>query len=395
MFSSKEATALATRALGQHAGQEAAEAFRRTFEPYSRDRIPPPRGSQGPITEANLHGARVCRLNHVTGPGVLEALAQSAQAGDRAALELLIDVARDPYVESYGRRAALANLARHFPTEAGEVAVSLMREKPVNGHLGSALIGQTRTPELVPALERIATHPDYVVRQDAMMALVELGEPGSEALARLLLSTDPEVRHTAANAVMCQKLATEPILKSIQELSRRFPEERVKVEHLTQIVGSSGFTWCVADIAAEARSRLEAHPEAPQAAEASSTWSFGRLFGGRSKKTAAPEADHGPQKGLLDWARESSGVPLTREDRVAESLVKLAMLRPQVLFELARASASVTELGEHGRFGRVDLIEMWRAEQRDSKVLRPLARQLEQSETFRERVREIIEAHSS
>jgi hypothetical protein len=256
MFSNKEATQIAARALETHAGAEAAQEFRNKFDRSSSELVPPPREAFDPFY--NHTQAQVTYLLHVSRPGVVDSLAQAARGGDKEALQLLAEVATNPHGQNGHRFEALSTLAGACPAKAAEVALALQNDDRVNFRLGETLIRDTRTPELIPALERLATDHRYEVRESAMSALVELGEPGSEALARLMFAPSEDVRHTATSAVLRQKLATPIIVNAIERFAHLYPERSETASQLRQSVSASGLSWKVGSVVDETRARLDA-----------------------------------------------------------------------------------------------------------------------------------------
>lgn len=315
---------------------------------------------------------------------MLDVLGQAARAGDREACDLLIDIADNQHGEGAQRLNALSVLATAAPSVACGLAVLMLQDKPVNSHLGEALIRHTRSPELIPALSQIALSPNYEVRESAMSALVELGEPGTEALAGLLLSGSSEVRNTAGNAISRLKLATPLVLKAVERFSRRYPQENI---NLRETIERNGFRWTVDAVIQEARNRLDAIDVEGEARSAVRKSTFARIL----RSDPSPEQIPGFQDGLLSTHRELEGIPPTKAERVAESLVKLVLLRPQVMYELARASADAAGADSYDHIHRIHDIEIWRPEQRDSKLFRPLAKQLASSVCFCERVRRLLD----
>lgn len=324
---------------------------------------------------------------HVQSPEILDTLGRAAQSGDMNALELMDDMVRNPDGGSGVRMDALSILARYLPAEAGDLAATLVHDEKVSHLLGAALVAYSRSPELIPGLERIAQNQDFVVHDGAMDALVELGGPGSEALARCLVSPHESVRNTAGNAVMRQNFATPSVLRAIDDGRRRFRGESdsLRFSRLKEQLGLSGFAWRVEEVAEQATAQLSALDGSP--APETRPGRFARIFGTRPK----PDL---PDAGLLDHGRDSDR-PLTREESLAQSLVKLAMLEPEVLFELADVDNE--SVGRQHRIGGrgIDDLELWRAEQRDARLFVPFATQLKESPSFRARVRNLLEELAS
>ncbi|MBI1213739.1 MAG: hypothetical protein GC190_19950 [Alphaproteobacteria bacterium] len=387
MFTNRQATDIVAKALETHKGPEAAQEFRQQFGRYGSDVVPPPAGTFDPFFQHA--GAQITYLTHMGVPHVMDVLGQSARAGDRDALDLLINIADNRHGESAHRLDALSVLATAAPSKAYDLAVLMMHDKDVNSHLGEALIRHTRSPDLIPALTKIALSPNYEVRESAMSALVELGERGCEALVGLLFSESSEVRHTAGGALSRQKLATPLVRDAVERFSRSYPQENI---HLRDTIERSGFKWTVDAVIQEARNRLNEIDERPDPMGQRSPSAPRKSFFARNfRSDPSPEAVNGIQDGLLCRHRELEGTPLTKPERVAESLVKLAVLRPQVMYELARASADAAGPNSHEYFRKIHDLEIWRPEQRDSKLFCPLAKQLASSDYFRERVRRLLD----
>lgn len=382
MFSSKEACRVAAAALEAHVGPEAAESFRTRFEPNTSDLVPPPRDLVFDPFYAH-EPARLTRLLHVQSPEILHALSKAAVAGDESALELITDVVRNPDGDTGARTLALSIFARYMPAEAGDLAVSLSHDEKMSHQLGESLIRGSRSPELVPALERLARHDDPLTHRGAIEALLELGEHGSEALARCLVASNEEVRHAAGYAVMRQNLATPAILAAVDEGLRRFDTEldRRRFPQLKEQLEGSGFRWeasAVAKHAIEQLDRLDHTAPSPKYP----------LLARLRSLLAPPPKEELPESGLLDWHRAG---PLTKEETVAQSLVKLVVLRPHLMTELAEFNeedeSRPHRIGTRG----IDEIELWRGEQRDARLFVPFAAQLTESPDFRARVRRLLD----
>jgi hypothetical protein len=383
MLSPKEAGQIAANALEEHVGVTASGEYRRTFEPWYGDIAAPSLARTHSRSED--FAWTTGRLMHVQDPKVLGALGLAAEAGDRRALNLLVEVIKDQYTPCDDRMMALSTLAQFLPGAAGDLAVELMGDPQVNHRLAGALVMRSRSPELLPALEELAMQPDYLSHKGAIEALAEMGEAGGEALAKCIVSIHPQVRRSACNSVMMQKLATPAVLDALKELALHFPtrDDAQLASQTKQWLRGHGFQWKRQDVAKKVLRDLDTldEPRGPQGSP------------GHSKIVGAVRArilGEGPEQGLLDWNRDKNQ-PFTKEERVAQSLVRLAMLRPEIMFELA--DTRFGELGVVQRLGGFGPgnIAVTRAEQRDARLFVPLSQKLEEDGAFRERVRRVAE----
>lgn len=387
MFSAKEAGQIAAKALEEHKGVEASREFRQTFEPWYSDVTPPGRGRS--ISQSDDFEWTRGRLMHVHGLKVLGALGLAAESGDRQAHNLLVEVVKDRHASRDDRMMGLATLAQFVPSAAGTVALDLMHDEQVREHLAKALVMRSRSPELLPALAELAKQPDYMSHKEAIEALAEMGEAGSQVLADCIVSIHPQVRRSACNAVMMQKLATPAVLDAVEELGRHFhtQDDAYLASEVKQWLRDHGFRWTVKEVAETALRDLDTldDPRAPR--NDPSPFKVVNVVRARV-------LGEGPEPGLLDWGRDKNR-PLTKEERVAQSLVKLAMLRPEIMFDWAETRFE--EVGVVSRIGSYGpgSIEVTRAEQRDARLFVPLSRKLEEDEGFRERVRRSVERLAS
>jgi hypothetical protein len=392
MFSSREATTVAVRALREHIDPGVAEEFRGKFERYSSDLVPPPRDVI-PDEFDTYDRARATRLLHVESTMVLEALGQAAYAGDRTASDLLVDITENRDGRSSSRMAALSILARYFPAPAGELALVLLKDDQVSHLIGEALTRSTRSPDLAPALERIASDSRYDVHMAAMESLAKLGEPGSQALARLLRSSDVDVRGNAGGTITRHELATPSVVEAIDRYARRFPDGPIRAVELLKVAQGPGFSLTLRDAVTETLAGIDRmdRVQRPPEREAKS-WDILRRFGWKAKaEPTAPEPPE-PNKGILDRHREVSGCPLGPVAHLGESLAKVCFLRPEIMRELERASAHDSVPADARGSRRLDRFEMWYGEERDGYVVVPIIKQLVESPGFRQRVRSIVAA---
>lgn len=390
MFSQKDATAVAVRALREHIDPGVAEEFRGKFEPLSSDLVPPRRGVL-PDEFDPYERARFTRLQHVESTMVLEALGQAAYTGDRSASDLLVDIAENREGRSPSRMAALSILARYFPAPAGELALVLLKDDQVSHLLGEALTRSTCSPALVPALEKIASDPRYDVYTGAMESLAKIGEPGSEALGRLLGSSDAGVRNGASRMITKHELSTPSVVEAIDRYVRRFPDGPGRAVELLRVAQGPGFSLTLREAVAETLGAIDRidrvqRPPEPEPRKRGILGWFGSNGTGEPKAPELPE----PKKGLLDQHRELSGSSLGPVAQLAESLAKVCYLRPEIMKELERASAQEPLPGDARNTKRLDRFEMWYGEERDGYVVVPVIKQLVERPAFRYRVRSMV-----